>query len=175
MTEESQEQAAREFATELVHAGERLPPLAAASVATPIYATTTFTYGSMAEMDEVFAGDRPGYVYTRYGNPTSHALELALQTLEGGAGACVYASGMAAVHAALIACELAPGATVLASQDLYGATTNLLMTIFGTFGVKTITADFSDLDQVRRKAQEGKPRVLISETISNPLLKVCDI
>src|SRR6185369_14601787 len=67
------------------------------------------------------------------------------------------------------------GAIVLASRDLYGATTSLLQTIFGSFGVKTITADFSDLEQVRSKAQEAKPRVLIAETISNPLLKVCDI
>jgi len=82
---------------------------------------------------------------------------------------------MAALHAALLASELSPGAVVLASQDLYGATTNLLQTIFGSFGIKTTTADFSDLDAVRAQADELKPRVLLAETISNPLLKVCDI
>jgi cystathionine gamma-synthase/methionine-gamma-lyase len=79
------------------------------------------------------------------------------------------------VHAALLACELTPGATVLASQDLYGATTNLLLNIFSPFGIKTVTADYSNLDEVRAKAAEHRPRVLIAETISNPLLKVCDI
>ena len=98
-----------------------------------------------------------------------------MRTIERGATACAYSSGMAALHAALFACELAPGSTVLASQDLYGATTNLLLNIFGSFGIKTITADFSNLDEVRAKARELKPRVLVAETISNPLLKVCDL
>ena len=164
-----------DIATLLIHAGEGIPQPAGRAVSTPIYASSTFTYDSMEEFDRVFAGEQPGYVYTRHGNPTVAVLEDAIRTIEGGATACAYSSGMAAVHAALFACELTTGATVLASQDLYGATTNLLQTIFGSFGVKTITADFSDLDQVRRKAQESKPRVLIAETISNPLLKVCDI
>jgi cystathionine gamma-synthase/methionine-gamma-lyase len=164
-----------DIATLLVHEGERKAKLAAAPVSTPIYASSTFTYDSMAEIDQVFAGEKPGYVYTRHGNPTVTALEDALRKIEGGAASCAYASGMAAIHAALFACELTPGATVLASQDLYGATTNLLLTIFGSFGIKTVTVDFSDLDQVREKTREARPRVLIAETISNPLLKVCDL
>jgi cystathionine beta-lyase/cystathionine gamma-synthase len=164
-----------DISTELVHAGERKGHIAAEPVATPIYASTTFTYESMAEIDQVFAGEKPGYVYTRHGNPTVTALEDALRTIEGGAVSCAYSSGMAAIHAALFACELTPGATVLASQDLYGATTNLLLTVFGSFGIKTVTADFSNLDEVRAKAAETKPRVLIAETISNPLLKICDV
>jgi cystathionine beta-lyase/cystathionine gamma-synthase len=164
-----------DIATHLVHAGERETPLSGQPTSTPIYASSTFTYDSMAEIDQVFGGEKAGYVYTRYGNPTVAVFEDAMRTIEGGATACAYASGMAALHAALIACELTPGAIVLASQDLYGATTNLLLTIFGSFGIKTITTDFSDLEQVRQKARETKPRVLIAETISNPLLKVCDI
>jgi cystathionine beta-lyase/cystathionine gamma-synthase len=164
-----------DITTKLVHAGERLPPPVGLPVSTPIYATATFTYDSMAEVDQVFAGERAGYVYTRYGNPTTAALEEAVRTLEGGAAACAYASGMAALHAALFACELRPGSTVLASQDLYGATTDLLYTVFGSFGVKTVTADFSRPDELREKAREARPRVLVAETISNPLLKVCDI
>jgi len=82
---------------------------------------------------------------------------------------------MAALHAAIIACELSPGATVLASQDLYGATTNLLYTVFGSFGIKTVTADFNDLKDVAVKARELRPRIVLAETISNPLLKICDL
>ena len=164
-----------DITTQLVHAGERLPPPTGLPVSTPIYATATFTYDSMAEVDQVFSGEKQGYVYTRYGNPTTAALEEAMRVLEGGAAACAYATGMAALHAALFACELSPGATVLASQDLYGATTDLLYNIFGSFGVNTVTADFSNLEQLREKAREVRPRVLVAETISNPLLKVCDI
>ncbi len=161
--------------TQVVHAGERktMPPGQPTSM--PIYASVTYAYDSVAEMDSVFAGDAPGYVYTRHGNPTTDALSGVLCEIESGATACVYASGMAALHAALLTCGVSAGTTVLASQDLYGATTGLLCSIFGALGVKTVTADFADLDQVRASVKENKPQVLLAETISNPLLKVCDI
>ena len=164
-----------DITTQLVHAGERRPTPTGKPVSTPIYASATFTYESMAELDAVFEGTKQGYVYTRYGNPTTTALEEAISLLEGGAGACSYSTGMAAVHATLLACDLTPGAVVLASQDLYGATTNLLYNVFGAFGIKTVTVDFRDTKTLREKALEVRPRVIIAETISNPLLKVCDI
>jgi cystathionine gamma-synthase/methionine-gamma-lyase len=164
-----------DITTRLVHAGERQPIPSGQPVATPIYATSTFTHGSMEEMDRVFSGEQAGYVYTRHGNPTLAALEQAMLAVEEGATACVYASGMAAMHAALLACDLKAGSTVLASQDIYGATTNLLFTIFGSFGVKTVTADFTNLASLREKARAVRPQVMIAETISNPLLKIYDI
>src|SRR6266480_6385877 len=164
-----------DITTQLVHAGERTEPPAGQPTATPIYASATYTYGSMEEIDRVFAGDQPDYIYTRYGNPTVNAFAEAVRIAEGGAIACAYSSGMAALHASLIACELSPGAVVLASQDLYGATTNLLQTIFGSFVIKTVTVDLGNLVGLSAKARDIKPRVLIAETISNPLLKVCDI
>jgi cystathionine gamma-synthase/methionine-gamma-lyase len=129
----------------------------------------------MAEMDRVFSGETKGYVYSRFGNPTVAALEEAMQTLEGGSGACAYSTGMAALHAAILACEPAPGSVVIASQDLYGATTDLLFTIFNSFGIKIATEDFNDLPALEEKARTTGARILIAETISNPLLKVCDI
>lgn len=164
-----------DITTKLVHAGERQPLPAGQPVSTPIYASSTFTYGSMQEIDRVFSGEQPGYVYTRHGNPTTAALEQAMLAIEEGSTACVYASGMAALHAALIASDLKAGSTVLASQDIYGATTNLLFTVFGSFGVKTVTTDFSNVDALREKAREVRPQVMLAETISNPLLKICDI
>ncbi len=139
----------RNINTKLVHGGERRPLPDAQPVSTPIYASATFTYDSMQEIDQVFSGEKPGFIYTRYGNPTIAALEEAVREVEEGAIACAYATGMAAVHAALIACDLKTGSTVLASQDLYGATTSLLNSVFLSFGVKTVTADFSDLSSVR--------------------------
>ena len=164
-----------DISTKLVHSGERrkLPDLR--SVSTPIYASATFTYDSMQEMDQVFGGEKQGFVYTRYGNPTTSALEEAVREIEEGAVACAYATGMAAIHAALLACDLKSGSTVLASQDLYGATTNLLNGIFINFGVKTVNIDYADMSVVREKARELRPQIMIAETISNPLLKVCDI
>lgn len=165
----------RDINTKLVHSGERRALPDAMPVSTPIYATATFTYDSMEEMDQVFSGEKQGFVYTRYGNPTTAALEEAVREVEEGATACAYATGMAAVHAALLACDLKAGSTVLASQDLYGATTALLNNVLANFGVKTVHLDFSNLAAVREKAREIRPQVLVAETISNPLLKVCDI
>src|SRR5438477_4616744 len=139
----------RDFATEAVHAGERHAAPHGQPVSTPIYTAATYTYPSMREMDRVFGGEVPGYVYSRYGNPTNAALEEVMRVAEGGAAACVYGSGMAALHAALLACELSPGARVLASQDLYGATVSLLMQVLSQFGIETTFADFTDLAAVR--------------------------
>ena len=171
MTEDSKK---LDIATQLVHAG-RVQSEGFEPVTTPIYPSVTFTFDSMKELDSVLAGEKSGFTYTRYGNPTIAALEEAVRVIEDGEFACAYASGMAALHAALFACELGPGSAVLASQDLYGATTNLLLNVFGTFGVKTVSADFNDLNTLRERVSELKPRVLVAETISNPLLKVCDI
>jgi cystathionine gamma-synthase/methionine-gamma-lyase len=165
----------RDITTKLVHSGEGGALPEGKPVSTPIYASVTYTYESMQEIDQVFSGEKHGFIYTRYGNPTIAALEDAVRELEEGAVACAYATGMAAVHAALLACDLRSGTTVLASQDLYGATTSLLNSIFANFGVKTVTIDYSDVNAVREKAREIKPQIMIAETISNPLLKVCDI
>src|SRR5829696_508777 len=160
-----------DIATKLVHGGERQALPGAQPVSTPIYASATFTYDSMQEIDQVFSGEKQGFIYTRYGNPTTAALEEAVREVEEGATACAYATGMAAVHASLLACDLKAGSTVLASQDLYGATTSLLNTVFSNFGVKTITADFSDLTSVQEAARKHRPQIMMAETISNPLLK----
>src|SRR5262245_39137747 len=172
MTDEDNE---LDISTKLVHSGERRSASEAQPVSTPIYATATFTYESMEDIDRVFGGEKQGFIYTRHGNPTVSALEEAIRKLEGGATACAYSTGMAALHAAIFACDLKPGSTVVASQDLYGATTSLLNTVFGSFGIKTVATDFSDLEQLHTRVLEAKPAVLVAETISNPLLKVCDI
>src|SRR6266550_370605 len=146
-----------DITTQLVHSGERQALPNGRPVSTPIYATATFTYDSMAEVDQVFAGEQQGYIYTRYGNPTVAALEEAVRVLEEGAAACAYSTGMAALHAAIFACELAPGNVILASQDLYGATIDLLYKVLGSYGIKTASADFSDVENLRARALELSP------------------
>ncbi len=167
--------AKRSIETDFVHAGERAPLPQGLPNSTPIFANSTYSYASMEEADRVFSGDLKDYIYTRYGNPTVDALQEAVRVLENGAVARAYASGMAALHAALLASDLNSGSVVLASRDLYGASFDLLFNIFGAFGVRTQLADFSDLEEVKAKADELKPRVLLGETISNPLLKVLDV
>ncbi len=163
------------IATQFVHAGERRAAPVGVPAVAPIYATSTFVYERMEDVDRVVEGEETGYVYSRYGNPTVAAFEAAMAEIENGKFAFAFGSGMAALHAALLACELSTGSVVLASEDLYGASLELLRTVFGAFGVKTVTADFSDIENLRAKAEELKPRVLLGETISNPLLKILDV
>ncbi|MEP6944333.1 MAG: PLP-dependent aspartate aminotransferase family protein [Acidobacteriota bacterium] len=165
----------RSIETEIVHAGERRPLPEGLPNATPVFTSSSYSYESMAEAERIFAGEADGFIYSRYGNPTVAALQESMCKLENGAAARTFSSGMAAIHAALLTCGLTPGSVVLASRDLYGATFALIADVFGPFGVETQQADFGDLDELRRKTAEIKPRVLIAETISNPLLKVLDV
>jgi cystathionine beta-lyase/cystathionine gamma-synthase len=174
----------RRFETRAVHSGERRAGSQDGRegedfypISTPIYASTTFAHRDIETTDRVLGGEEPGYSYARYDNPTVHALEGALASLEapeGGARAFAFASGMAAMHAALTATELAGGATVLAAEQLYGSTATLLMQIFGPAGVEVRFVDAYDLGAVEKKVAQLNPRAVVIETISNPLLRVAD-
>ena len=157
-----------------VHAGERGPRPDFTPVVTPIYNSIAYTYESMEDLDAVFARERPGYVYARYGNPTVTALEKAVAALEAGEEAMVLASGMAAIHTALLAAKVQADTTVVAAQDVYGATYSLLSKLFSTLGVRTRFVDIADLAAVEQAIVEEKPKAVLFETVSNPLLKVAD-
>ncbi len=104
----------RSIETDLVHAGERQPLPQGLPNATPIFANSTSGFASMEEADKVFTGELDDYIYTRYANPTIEAFQEALRVLEGGAVARAYASGMAALHAALLASDLTACAVIAA-------------------------------------------------------------
>jgi cystathionine gamma-synthase/methionine-gamma-lyase len=142
----------------------------------PIYASSSFLSPDAANLDEVLGGTRPGYVYGRYANPTVSALEEALASLDGAATSVAFGSGMAALHAAFLLCELEPGDTVLAGSDLYGASHTMLATLFGQFDVQTRFADMTDFEAVGQALRtEPRPRAMLFETASNPLIKVADV
>lgn len=163
------------FHTLAVHAGERMPRPDYTPVATPIYHSAAYVYEDLDDLDAIFAGTRQGPVYARYGNPTLTALETAVAALEGGEAALSYASGMAAIHGALLAAGARAGATVVAAQDVYGATYALLDRVLATQGVTVRFVDGTDLAAVTAAVAETRPAALICETISNPLLKLADV
>ena len=162
------------FASRAVHAGERAAYPASRPASTPIYASSSFCYDDPAELDAVLGGEQKGFAYSRYGNPTIAALEASIAALEGTETAVCVASGMAALHLALLA-ELQAGDAVVAAIDLYGSTTALLQTVFGSLGVKTRLTDVADLAALETAVADTKPRVVLVETISNPLVRVADI
>jgi cystathionine beta-lyase/cystathionine gamma-synthase len=163
------------FATRAVHAGERIAPGDYTPVVAPIQPSVGYLYDSMGDMDAVFAGAKEGYVYSRHGSPTVTTFETAVADLEGGEAACAFASGMAALHVALLAAGVRAGTTVVAALDLYGATFTLLTRLFAEMGATVHLVDVSDMAAVERALADVRPAALLAETISNPLLKVADI
>jgi cystathionine gamma-synthase/methionine-gamma-lyase len=161
--------------TQAVHAGERAPAPAETPVSTPLYHSVGYLEPSAARMEAVFAGEQAGYVYRRYESPTVDAFERAVATLEGGEAAFATASGMAAVHAALLAAGARAGSAVVAAQDCYGATYSLLNTLMAEQGTTVAFVDVTDLGQVQTALAQRRPAALLVETLSNPLLKLADI
>jgi O-acetylhomoserine/O-acetylserine sulfhydrylase-like pyridoxal-dependent enzyme len=162
----------RRFETRAVHSGEHRSGAkddrdgTFYPISTPIYAATTFSHPNIETTDRVLGGEEQGYSYARYDNPTVHALEDALISLEApeaeaGVRAFAFASGMAATHAAFAAAELTGGATVLAAEQLYGSTATLLVQVFGANGVETRFVDAYDLGAVEKKVAELRPRAVV--------------
>ena len=172
----SKREAGRGPGTKAVHAGSHADLRGTRPSNVPIYASSTFLSPDAATLDGVRGGTQPGYVYGRYANPTVAALEEALASLDGAAASVAFGSGMAALHAAFLLCELEPGDTVLAGSDLYGASHTLLATLFGQFDVQTSFADMTDFEAVEQALRtEPRPRAMLFETASNPLIKVADV
>ena len=161
--------------TKAVHAGDRGKPGAHIPTATPIHTATSYFYESMEQLDRVFADEEKGYCYARYDNPSAGALETLLAALEGGDGALACASGMAALHTAIVAALTDRRRSIVAANAMYGATVGLLMNVFEPTGVEVAFADVCDLDALRAAVARAKPGCILLETISNPLLRVGDL
>src|SRR5437879_3489727 len=147
-----------------VHAGHEIDPATGAVVA-PIHLSTTFE----RDVEGTYAR---GFMYTRYDNPNRKALEEGVSSLEGGAAAAAFGSGMAAAMGLLAA--LAPGDHVLAHVDAYYGTSRLLRDLFLRWKLEADFADMSDLLAVR-KALRPNTKLVWMETPSNPLLKIVDL
>jgi len=161
--------------TQAVHAGEGGPRPDFSPVVTPIHNSVVYLYDRVETLHEILSGDRPGYVYSRYANPTTAALEAAVAVLEGGGSTVAFASGMAAIHAALLATGLRPGDTVVAARDLYGVTYTLLTEVMTALQVRTIFVEIARTQEAVRVLEKERPRLLLLETMSNPLLVVPDL
>jgi len=158
--------------TKAVHAGDRKKAGPHVPVTTPIHTATSYFYDSMQQLDRIFGGEEQGYCYSRYDNPSAGALEELLCTLEGGSAALACASGMAAIHTAIVCALTDRRRSVLAANAMYGATTGLLMNVFEPAGVSVNFVDICDPDAVRAAVAGEKPGCILMEVISNPLLRV---
>jgi len=161
-----------------VHAGDRKRPDASqpawVPVTIPIHTAASYFYNDVADLDRVFGNEQAGQSYARYGNPTSDALEELVTALEGGAaaGALACASGMAAIHMAISTALTDRRRTIVAANQLYGATLAMLAKIFEPMGVEVVYVDFCDDAAVAAALEKHRPGAVVMETISNPLVRV---
>lgn len=161
------------FSTQAVHAG-RADLHGARPSSTPIYASSAFISESAAQLDGVLGGEA-GFVYSRYANPTTTALENVIAALEGATACVAFGSGMAALHGALLACGVQSGDAVLCAEEIYGASQSLIQQLLGPLGVRLQLVNITDLAAVESALQAENVRVLLFEPLSNPLLKVADV
>ena len=134
------------------------------AIAPPIYQTATFQQTSAVEFGE--------YDYSRSGNPTRTILERQLSDLEGGTHACAFASGMAAIAA--LTRLLNHGDEIIAVEDLYGGTVRLFEKVLPRQAITVRYVDVTDLGAVKR-ALSARTKLIMVETPSNPLLRICDL
>ncbi|WP_312722778.1 PLP-dependent transferase, partial [Mobilicoccus sp.] len=123
------------FETRQIHAGQTPDPTTGAR-ALPIYQTTSYVFGDAQVAADRFALSDLGPIYTRLGNPTTEVVENRIADLEGGVGALLFASGIAATTAAILNIAQA-GDHVVAGAALYGGTYNLLKYTLRRLGIET--------------------------------------
>ena len=163
-------------ATQAIHAGEARTSSTEKTgvpLIPPIYQNSTFRFATAAECAEAVRDEESGYIYTRWGNPTQAVLEEKLAVLEAGEAALATASGMGAVSTALLT-ALADGGHVIAMENLYSATFQILNEDFPRFGIETTFVDATDPAQIER-AIRADTKVLYLESPTNPLLKLVDL
>ena len=138
-----------------------------------LFLTQSFSYPSPEAADARFSGEEPGFIYQRFGNPTTQIFEDRLALIEGAAVCKAQASGMAAVHAALFGL-LKAGDEMVAGRALFGSCRWLVAQLLPRYGVETTVVDAADLS-AWKAAVRPNTRVFLVETPSNPLLEITDL
>jgi len=159
------------FTTTAIHGGH--VPDANKSVVVPIYQTATFKYDSVADGARLAAESGSGYIYSRWGNPTTDLFEQKVALLEGGETAVATSSGMAAISTAVLGL-VQGGDHVIAPKAVYQATYQLLKDVLPRYGVEATFLDDPDVSAYER-ALRPNTRLLYIETPNNPVLGVIDI
>ncbi len=155
-----------------VHAGEG-ETLAVPSTTTPVYQATTYRFDTAAEAAAYLEAPEGRWLYARLENPTVIAAERKIAALEGAESAACFASGMAAMTAALLA-SLRAGDVLLLCDTLYGQTTRLARDVLERFGVEIVVVPFDGL-AAAVAAAPPRARALVFETPTNPTLRVADV
>ena len=160
------------FNSVAVHGGQEPDPTTG-SRAVPIYQTTSYNFRDSKHGANLFGLKESGNIYTRIMNPTSDVLEKRIAALEGGVGALAFASGHAAISAAIFNIAQA-GDEIVSSATLYGGTYNMFAYTLPRLGIKVTFVDPSDPENFRKAITE-ETKAVYAETIGNPKIDVLDI
>jgi O-succinylhomoserine sulfhydrylase len=160
-----------EDATRLVRGGMARSPYG--EISEPIYLTQSFAYDSAQAADDRFSGADPGFIYQRFGNPTTQMFEDRLALLEGAEVCRATASGMSAVHVALTGL-LRAGDHLVAGRALFGSCRWIISQLLPRFGVEATYVDATDLEAWKAAVRPNTKAFLV-ESPANPLLEVTAI
>jgi O-succinylhomoserine sulfhydrylase len=160
-----------DFDTRAVRSGTERTPFSEHSEA--LFLTSSFVFESAAQAAARFSGAEPGYVYSRFSNPTVTMFERRLASLEGAEDCLATASGMAAIMATCLA-TLKAGDHVLCAANVFGATVQLFSSVLARFGVEVTYVRATD-PSAWRGAATPRTRLMFCETPSNPLTELVDL
>lgn len=158
-------------ATLAVHGGQQRSNFK--ETAEALYLTSGYVYDSAEQAENTFLGTEANFQYSRFGNPTVSMLESRLALLEGAESCRAFATGMAAVHAALLS-HLKAGDRIVASRALFGSCHWIVSTLLPRYGVETVFVDGPDLGQWESALSTPTTMVLL-ESPSNPMLDLVDL
>lgn len=162
----------RNIETKCIHAGEHPDPCTRA-VVPPIYQTTIFDFAGSNQIEQYMEGLEPGYMYSRYGNPTLSVLEAKMSIMEGAEKGLCLSSGNAATTVALLLC-VGMGGHIVSTRDIYGGTYAIMTDLAANLGIKVTFVDSTDLSAVDAAFQPDTKLVFI-ESPTNPTIRVSDI
>ncbi|MEX0837912.1 MAG: O-succinylhomoserine sulfhydrylase [Parvibaculum sp.] len=157
--------------TEAVHGGTARTPFGETSEA--MFLTSGYVYETMEAAERRFKNEEPGFIYSRFSNPTVRMFEERMAALEGAGDARATATGMAAVTAAML-CYLKAGDHVLSSRALFGSCRYIVDELLPRFGVTSTLVDGRDIEAWKAGVRPNT-RMLFLETPSNPTLEIIDI
>ena len=158
-------------ATQMVHGGTQRSQFGETSEA--LFLTQGFVYDSAEAAEARFKGDEPGFIYSRYANPTVDMFEKRMCALEGAEAARATTSGMAAVSAAML-CQLQAGDHVVAARALFGSCRWVIETLLPRYGIETTLIDGTD-NAAWEEAVKPNTKLFFFESPTNPTLEVIDI
>jgi methionine-gamma-lyase len=162
----------RSFSTRAIHSGYD-PAANDGALTPPLHLTSTFVFETAEAGGEMFAGTRPGHVYSRISNPTLDLLERRMADLEGAEAGLALASGMGAITATLWTL-VSPGDEVIVDRTLYGCTFAFMRHGLARFGVTITHVDLTDPENLAA-AIGPRTRAVYFETPANPNMRLVDI